>query len=451
MIEKHTEAILDSITEGVFTVDENWRIVSFNRAAAEITGVPIEEAVGLRCCEVFRASICERDCALKYTLESGRPIVAKSIYIINARGRKVPLSISTALLRNEDGDIIGAVETFRDMSLVEELRRELEERYTFADILGNSLPMRRLFDILPDIAESDSTVLLEGASGTGKELFARAIHNLSSRSKGRFVAINCGALPDTLLESELFGYKKGAFTDARSDKKGKFAIADGGTLFLDEIGDISTAMQSRLLRVLQERVIEPLGSVNPVNVDVRVIAATNKDLAGLVQSGVFREDLYYRINVISMSLPLLKDRKEDIPLLVEHFLGKFNRRRSRPVAGISEDTAAILLEYDYPGNVRELENIIEHALVLCHDWFIEPRHLPPRLKGLSRETGNGESGQKTLTEWEAFHIVEAVRRNSGNRSAAAKELGIDPSTLYRKVKAMEIHLPGRDGRSRSGG
>lgn len=451
MIEKHTEAILDSITEGVFTVDENWRIVSFNRAAAEITGVPVEEAVGLRCCEVFRASICERDCALKYTLESGRPIVAKSIYIINARGRKVPLSISTALLRNEDGDIIGAVETFRDMSLVEELRRELEERYTFADILGNSLPMRRLFDILPDIAESDSTVLLEGASGTGKELFARAIHNLSSRSKGRFVAINCGALPDTLLESELFGYKKGAFTDARSDKKGKFAIADGGTLFLDEIGDISTAMQSRLLRVLQERVIEPLGSVNPVNVDVRVIAATNKDLAGLVQSGVFREDLYYRINVISMSLPLLKDRKEDIPLLVEHFLGKFNRRRSRPVAGISEDTAAILLEYDYPGNVRELENIIEHALVLCHDWFIEPRHLPPRLKGLSRETGNGESGQKTLTEWEAFHIVEAVRRNSGNRSAAAKELGIDPSTLYRKVKAMEIHLPGRDGRSRSGG
>lgn len=451
MIEKHTEAILDSITEGVFTVDENWRIVSFNRAAAEITGVPVEEAVGLRCCEVFRASICERDCALKYTLESGRPIVAKSIYIINSQGRKVPLSISTALLRNEDGDIIGAVETFRDMSLVEELRRELEERYTFADILGNSLPMRRLFDILPDIAESDSTVLLEGASGTGKELFARAIHNLSSRSKGRFVAINCGALPDTLLESELFGYKKGAFTDARSDKKGKFAIADGGTLFLDEIGDISTAMQSRLLRVLQERVIEPLGSVNPVNVDVRVIAATNKDLAGLVQSGVFREDLYYRINVISMSLPLLKDRKEDIPLLVEHFLGKFNRRRSRPVAGISEDTAAILLEYDYPGNVRELENIIEHALVLCHDWFIEPRHLPPRLKGLSRETGNGESGQKTLTEWEAFHIVEAVRRNSGNRSAAAKELGIDPSTLYRKVKAMEIHLPGKDGRSRSGG
>jgi PAS domain S-box-containing protein len=450
MIEKHTEAILDSITEGVFTVDENWRIVSFNRAAAEITGVPAEEAVGLRCCEVFRASICERECALKYTLESGRPIVAKSIYIINSQGRKVPLSISTALLRNEDGEIIGAVETFRDMSLVEELRRELEERYTFADILGNSLPMRRLFDILPDIAESDSTVLLEGASGTGKELFARAIHNLSSRSKGRFVAINCGALPDTLLESELFGYKKGAFTDARSDKKGKFAIADGGTLFLDEIGDISTAMQSRLLRVLQERVIEPLGSVNPVNVDVRVIAATNKDLVELVQSGVFREDLYYRINVISMSLPLLKDRKEDIPLLVEHFLGKFNRRRSRPVAGISEDTAAILLEYDYPGNVRELENIIEHALVLCHDWFIEPRHLPPRLKGLSRETGTGESSQKTLTEWEAFHIVEAVRRNSGNRSAAAKELGIDASTLYRKVKSMDLHLPGKDGRSRSG-
>ena len=258
-------------------------------------------------------------------LTTGRPIVNKAVYILDVRGNRVPISISTAVFKDQDGKIIGGVETFRDLNLAEDLRKELEANYSFAEIVGRSAAMRQVFQVLPQIAESTSTVLIEGASGTGKELFARAIHRLSPRRKKRFVALNCAALPDTLLESELFGYKAGAFTDAKKDKPGRFALADGGTIFLDEIGDISPAMQARLLRVLQDRTFEPLGSVEPVQVDVRVIAATNKDLAKLVRKGTFREDLFYRIHVVRIALPTLHDRREDIPLLIEHFIAKFNR------------------------------------------------------------------------------------------------------------------------------
>ncbi len=439
-----TDTILASIADGVFTVDEDWRITSFNRAAEEITGVLCEEAVGRRFCYVFRASICENECALKGTLRTGRPIVNKAVYILDANGRRIPISISAAPLRDADGNTIGGVETFRDLSLVEELRKELEGKYTFADIVGRSAAMRQLFDLLPQIADSNSTVLIEGTSGTGKELVARAIHNLSSRCNKRFVAINCGALPDTLLESELFGYKAGAFTDARRDKPGRLAIADGGTILLDEIGDISPAMQSRLLRVLQERVFEPLGSVEPVSVDLRVIAATNKDLSRLVKKGVFREDLFYRINVIRMKLPELRDRREDIPPLVERFVSKFNRLQNKDVAGVSEDTLAILMELDYPGNVRELENIIEHAFVLCRGGLIEPHHLPPSIRGDSEIKPQLGMGALTLKALEAMHIADAVRRHGGNRTAAARELGVDPSTLFRKIKSLNIALPAHD-------
>ena len=441
-----TDTILDSIADGVFTVDDDWRITSFNRAAEQITGVSREEAIGRRCCDVFRASICENECALKETLRNERPIVNKAIYILDANGQRVPISISAAVLKDTDGNTIGGVETFRDLSLVEELRRELEGKYTFADIVGRSPAMRRLFDLLPQIADSNSTVLIEGASGTGKELVARAIHSLSSRRDKRFVAINCGALPDTLLESELFGYKRGAFTDARHDKPGRLAIADGGTILLDEIGDVSPAMQSRLLRVLQERVFEPLGCVEPVRVDVRVIAATNQDLSRLVKKGVFREDLFYRLNVIRMKLPELRDRREDIPLLVERFITKFNRLQNKDVAGVSEDTLAILMEHEYPGNVRELENVIEHAFVLCRGGLIEPHHLPPPLRGEADRRPMGGRGPLTLKALEAVHIADAVRRHHGNRTAAARELGINPSTLFRKIKSLGLELPGPDRR-----
>jgi PAS domain S-box-containing protein len=434
------DIILDSIADGVFTVDDQWRITSFNRAAEQITGVGRDEALGQRCCEVFRASICESDCALKQTLATGRPIGNKAVYILNANGQRIPISISTAILKDAKGKVIGGVETFRDLTVVEELRKELAAKYTFADIVGRSPAMRRLFDILPEIAASESTVLIEGPSGTGKELFARAIHGLSPRSRKAFVAINCGALPDTLLESELFGYKAGAFTDARQDKPGRFEVAEGGTVFLDEIGDISPAMQSRLLRVLQERVYEPLGSVAPQQADVRILAATNKDLAHLVQEGRFREDLYYRINVIRLELPSLRDRREDIPLLVEHLVAKFNRLRGKDVAGVAEDVLALLMEHDWPGNIRELENVIEHAFVLCRGGLIQVNHLPPSLRPKAAAGARWRPGM-TLEAMERVLIADAVRRHGGNRKAAAAELGINPSTLFRKVKALGIDLP----------
>ena len=445
---EHRDVILDSVADGVFTVDKDWRVTTFNRAAERITDVPRSEAIGRPCWQVFRSNICESECALRETMRTGRNIVNKAIYILNADGERVPVSISTAILRDRDGDVIGGVETFRDLTTVEQLRKELTEKYSLLDIIGRSKQMRELFELLPQIADSDSTVLIEGASGTGKELVARAIHNLSRRRERRFVPINCGALPDTLLESELFGYKAGAFTDAREDRPGRFAAAQGGTIFLDEIGNISQAMQMRLLRVLQEKVYEPLGSTEPVRADVRVVAATNRSLDKLVEKGAFRRDLYYRVNVVRLRLPELRDRREDIPLLVDHFLAKFNSLQGKDIVGVSEAVLTILMEHDYPGNVRELENIIEHGFVLCLGGLIEVWHLPPDLRREAAGDLGHPSSAATLRELEAMHITDAVRRHGGNRRAAARELGIDPSTLFRKVKSLGIVLPDKDGRSR---
>ncbi|MEE4272784.1 MAG: sigma 54-interacting transcriptional regulator [Thermoanaerobaculales bacterium] len=444
--------ILDSVAEAVFTVDQEWQIVFFNRAAEKLTGVPRRKAIGRRCCEVFQASICSTLCPLRHTLETGEAVANRSAFIIDARGRKLPVSVSTAVLRDEHGRLVGGVETIRDVSQVEELRKELEARYSLGDIIGRSQAMRDLFGVLPAVAASDSTVVIRGASGTGKELFARAIHNISPRRDKRFVAINCGALPDALLESELFGHKAGAFTDARQDRTGRFAHAEGGTLFLDEIGDISQAMQVRLLRVLQEQVYEPLGSVEPVTADVRVVAATHRDLDELVREGSFREDLFYRINVMRLDLPELRDRREDIPLLIEHFIGRFNRLQDKDVVGVADEVLEILMNHDYPGNARELENIIEHAFVLCHSSIIEVHHLPPELaKRDSRQPLPMLGAPTTLRAMEVTHITDALRRTEGNRKEAAELLGIHPSTLFRKIRNLKIVVPERDGRSRDNG
>ncbi|HLI62359.1 MAG TPA: sigma 54-interacting transcriptional regulator [Terriglobales bacterium] len=444
MTQPCSDPILDSINEGVFTVDPDWRITAFNRAAEQITGVPRQDAIGRVCCEVFRASICEGSCALRRTFSSGKPVVSATANIIDANGKRIPIRISTALLRDQDGKVIGGVETFQDLSHVEQLRKELEARYTFEDIVGRSPAMRNLFDIVPQIAASQSTVLIEGESGTGKELFARALHNLSPRSKKRFVAVNCAALPDTLLESELFGYKAGAFTDARRDKPGRFVLADGGTLFLDEIGDVSPAMQVRLLRVLQERSVEPLGATEPVKVNVRVIAATNKDLAQLVREGRFRDDLFYRIRVIHLKIPALRERREDIPLLIDHLIAKFNRLQGKDIAGVSQEVLVRLMDHNYPGNVRELENILEQAFVLCRGGLIELQHLPAELRPAAAVPS--PAGAMNLRLAEQHLIKTALQRNHGNRRRTAQELGIDPSTLYRKMKALGISAP--DGRTK---
>jgi PAS domain S-box-containing protein len=439
--------LLDHVPDGVFTVDAAWRLTAFNRAAEEITGIPRAEALGRRCCEVFRASICEGACALKQTLATGRPVVNKVVYIVDARGQKIPISISTSVLKDGRGKVVGGVECFRDLRVVEELRQELAQQDSFANIIGRSAAMRQLFEVLPAIAESDSTVLLEGASGTGKELFARAIHDLSRRRAKPFVAINCGALPDNLLESELFGYKAGAFTDARRDKPGRFAQAEGGTVFLDEIGDISPAMQTRLLRVLQERVYEPLGAVHSVKADVRIVAATHQNLAQRVEQGRFRADLFYRIHVIRLELPGLRDRREDIPLLIEHFIARFNRLRGRDVGGVSDEALARLMEHDFPGNVRELENILEHGFALCRGGVLELAHLPPQFRAVELTAGLFAGRVMTLAAMEKLLVQDALRRHAGNRAAAARELGIDSSTLFRKLKALKLApCPVRTGR-----
>ena len=443
----YRDPILDSINEGVFTVDPDWRITSFNRAAEKITGIRREDAIGQRCKEVFRANICEDACALKEALSTGNPVDNATVFVIDASGNRIPIKISAAMLHNGEGQVIGGVETFQDLRRIEELRKKLQDKHTFADIVGKSAAISELFDILPQIADSQSTVLIVGASGTGKELFARAIHQLSPRRKKRFVAVSCGALPDTLLESELFGYKAGAFTDAKRDKPGRFALADGGTLFLDEIGDISPAMQVRLLRVLQERTFEPLGSVEPVRSNVRVVAATNKDLTKLVQEGTFREDLFYRIHVIQIDIPPLSDRREDIPLLVDHFIANFNRIHGREVLGLSPEALFLLMEHDFPGNIRELQNIIEHAFVLCHNGMIQPHHLPSYLRQDPMSHAASTGGGTNLRSVEKMIIIESLQKHKGNRKLAAQELGINPSTLYRKINLLKIDVPARDGRS----
>jgi transcriptional regulator with PAS, ATPase and Fis domain len=261
------------------------------------------------------------------------------------------------------------------------------------------------------------------------------------------VAVNCAALPDTLLETELFGHKAGAFTDAKRDRTGRFALADGGTIFLDEIGDISSALQVRLLRVLQDRVVEPLGAVEPLPVDVRVVAASNKDLAKLVRAGKYREDLYYRIRVIHLVLPSLRQRREDIPLLLDHFVAKFNRLQGKDIAGVAVEAMARLMEHDFPGNIRELENIIEQAFVLCRGGIIELHHLPSELRPAT-PSATGDVGPMNLQGMERFLISDVLRRYGGNRKRAARDLGINVSTLYRKIKALEIDIPETDGRSR---
>jgi len=432
------DVILDSIADGVFTVDQAWRITSFNRAAEQITGVPRDEAIGQLCSDVFRASMCESACALRQTMETGSPVINRSAYIVTTEGRRLPISVSTALLKNERGDVIGGVETFRDLSVVEELRRELAGRHSCEDMISRNHEMQRIFDILPDIAQSESTVLIEGPSGSGKELLARAIHNLSARRDKPLVVVNSGALPDTLLESELFGYKAGAFTDAKTDKPGRIALAEGGSIFLDEIGDMSPASQVKLLRVLQEREYEPLGATAAVKADVRVIAATHRKLDELVAERRFREDLYYRLNVVRLVLPPLAARKEDIPLLVEHFLGRLETLRSKGITGFSDDALAALIRHDWPGNIRELQNAVEHAFVLCRGDQIRPEHLP---RQLVPEAAPKAIGPKTLREMEKEFIREALARNRGRRMATAAELGIDKGTLRRKIERYGIDIP----------
>ncbi len=444
--------IFDSINDGVFTVDEEFRITSFNAAAEKIVGMNRDDAIGRKCHEVFRASICQSGCALRETLESGEPQRDVRVDILNAKMDGVPILVSTAVLNDKSGRMVGGVEIFRDVSDMESLRDELAGRHRFRNIVGQSDAMKEIFALIPQVAESEAPVLIDGPSGTGKELVAQAIHDLSPRKDKSFVRVNCGALPDSLLESELFGYMKGAFTGANYNKPGRFQQADGGTLFLDEIGDVSPAFQVKLLRALEEGEIQPLGGTKTIEVDVRLVTATNRDLAALVQEEKFREDLYYRIKVIPIELPPLFERRKDIPLLVAHFAKLLAARTGRTPPQMSKKAMRVLYDYDYPGNVRELRNIIERAFVLCSGNVIDHQHLPAEVTSAYSAGGMGNGNlhakpsekriaqvrldpkERSQDSPEIRRLLAVLEAHGWNRTAAAKELGVGRTTLWRRMK-----------------
>mgnify|MGYP002397491887 FL=1 len=434
--------ILDNVADGIFSVDTNWRITSFNRAAEKITGVSRAKAIGSYCSDIFHSSICGKNCAIAASISCGQPDCNRNIQIRNADGEQVPVSISAAPLYDNQGNLMGGVETFRDLrpSKIEQYGRSKQTQ--IGDIRSNSPAMNRIFDILPRIAKSDSNVLILGESGTGKEVQAKALHRLSNRADGPLVTVNCGALPDTLLESELFGCKAGAFTDAKADRLGRIAAAEGGTLFLDEIGEISLAMQVKLLRVLETRLYEPLGSNDSVQADIRILAATNCNLEELMHAGHFREDLFYRLNVVKLEVPSLRDRIHDVPLLANHFIEKFNAEKNMSISGLADDTLRILMAYDFPGNIRELQNIIEYAFILCKGGLIQPEHLPATMDDTRQQEPDHVSPSCNeplcLEEIEKQAIFDALKRNNWKRMKTCRELGISKDTLRRKIERYEL-------------
>ena len=430
------QTILDSISDGVLAINADMTILFFNRAAERITKVPRAEAVGRRCFEVMRVEICESACCLKKSMASGERCENIPVYIVRADNKRVPIAVTTSVMRDKNGRVIGGVETFRDLSEINQLRQAFRKAHSFENIISKNDKMMALFTILPQVAESRSSVLIQGDSGTGKELFARAIHNQGPRKNEPFVAINCGALPEALIESELFGYKAGAFTDAKRDKPGRFTLAGEGTIFLDEIGDIAPATQVHLLRVLENRTYSPLGSTETLQFKARVIAATHRDLEALVGRKAFRQDLYFRINVVKLKLPRLIDRSEDIPLLVDHFVDRFNTITGKRIAGLTAEAMAALVRHRWPGNVRELENALEHAFVLCRSGMIDLSHLPEHVRPSVQPSVIG--GALSLKENERQVVLNALERNKWRRMATARELKIDKNTLRRKIQTFGL-------------
>ncbi|MGD9039135.1 MAG: sigma 54-interacting transcriptional regulator [Desulfobacteraceae bacterium] len=440
--ERRLKIILDNLDIGVFTVTRGGHITFFNTQAESISGFDRKEVLGKPCSVILGEGSEDGFSLLKKSIEDEKPRSNRKGVLTTRDGQTIPIRANYMALRNEQGRVVGGLATIQDLSLLYQLNRAITNRYTFADMIGKSPAMQKIFDILPVVSDSEATVLIEGPTGTGKDLLAKVIHNASRRAKKPMVKVNCAALPDNLLESEMFGYVKGAFTGADRDKPGRFQEADKGTIFLDEIGDLPLSLQAKLLRVLEDREFYPLGSRKTTKVDVRIIAATNQDLEKLVEAKKFREDLFYRLNVIRLELPPLKERKGDIPLLIDHILKRLSAVKETQVSKISEDAMEALLNYDYPGSIRELENVLEHALTICQEKVIERRHLP---FSLQKAISNEGSPEELAEDPEAFsqysekvRIMEMLKRHNWHRGKTAQELNMDRTTLWRKMKKYHL-------------
>lgn len=436
------DAIFNSNIEGTFTIDNDWNVTSFNVSAEKITGYKKQEAIGKKCWEIFNSTLCRNGCHMEQTMQKGKPMIGNELEIIHKDGRKIPIRVNSGILVNNKNEKIGAVETFIDVSELKNLTAHLSEFFKYENIVGRNKEMKQIISVLDSVSQTDTSVLITGESGTGKELAARAIHLNSSRKTGPFIAVNSSAFAESLIESELFGHEKGAFTGAIKTKTGKFELAQGGTLFLDEIGDLSNAVQTKFLRVLETRKFERVGGNKSIKLDARIITATNKNLSEEIENGNFREDLFYRINVINIHLPPLRERMDDFPLLVNHFIKKFNDKFNKSIKQFSSSAYDMLIDYDYPGNIRELENVIEHCFVLCGGEIIQVECLPKRLREQKKLSANLSQTkfQNGFKNAERDLIISVLERNNFNRTKAANELNINPSTLWRKMKKLGIEL-----------
>jgi len=448
--------LLDEITIGVVVLDLDRRIVVMNQTLKALTGFNQKEFAGVACAHILRSDVCLQNCpALRVNEESGPKCIEGNL--VNRDRQLIPIRITSAPLKDLDGKMVGFLETVEDISLLRKLNETISHAYKFNNIIGRSPEMEKIFQILPSLAQTDSSILITGETGTGKDMVAEAIHQSSNRAKGPFVKINCGALPETLLESELFGHCKGAFTGAVENKPGRFRLAHNGSLYLTEIGDLPLSLQVKLLTFLDDKEVFPLGSVKGVAADVRIIAATHRNLEQRVNDNRFRKDLLYRLNVIRLHLPPLRDRQGDIQLLLAHFLNTLSAQLGKKKAALSPKALKCLLTYNYPGNVRELRNIVEYAINICGDRQIKTKHLPSYLleagqvyvTAMAQEPPNrlavnvedGLTRPESDQGWpdiEKQMIMEALVKVGGRKNKAAISLGWARSTLWRKMKQHGI-------------
>jgi PAS domain S-box-containing protein len=453
--------VIDGIPVGIVILDLDFRVQIMNKTLEAMTGFDRQEASGVLCPQIMRSNLCPQKCPAKQALDNDQAVHLEG-NIVNRDRQKIPVMIHVAVLKDSDGRPRGIIETMEDISLLRELDRKVHISYDFGDLIGHSAKMQKLFDVLPVISQTDSSVLITGETGTGKDLIASVIHRASPRAQGPFVKINCGALPETLLESELFGHLRGAFTGAVRDKPGRFQLADSGTVYLTEIGDLPLPLQVKLLTFLDDKEVIPLGGTKSVKADVRLIAATHRDLQAMVRAGNFRQDLLFRLNVVRLEVPPLRERQGDVRLLMEFFLNQFNKQFQKKIGGFSPQAIEILSRYPFPGNVRELMNIVEYCANVCHTGSIQPDHLPDYVKegvheipspdtkfgikepsqwipGAERDIERQPSGQSL--DWHGMErrmITEALLQSRGNRTKAAKLLGWGRSTLWRKMKQHKL-------------